>query len=102
MTFRVDLTFRAERDVDHILSYLARRSPQGAATWFARWQEVLLDLRQSAGQKSLAPENDDHDEELRHAVFKTRRGRAYRAIFTIQDDLVLITHVRGPGQDLIA
>jgi plasmid stabilization system protein ParE len=102
MTFRVHLTSRAERDVDHILDYLFQRSPQGAATWAARWDEVLVDLSRFADQKPIAPENADHDVELRHVVFKTRRGRKYRAIFFIQgDDLVLVTHVRGPGQDFL-
>ena len=29
------------------------------------------------------------------------QGKAYRAIFIIEDDLVLVTHVRGPGQDIV-
>ncbi len=102
MTFRVHLTFRAERDIDHIFNFLVERSPQGAATWTARWHDVLLELSQSANKKPLAPENEDHDQELHHVVFKTRRGKAYRAIFTIQDDLVLVTHVRGPGQAIVS
>ena len=53
-------------------------------------------------KKPLAPENDDHDQQLRHIVFKTRRGKAYRAILLVEDDLVLATHVRGPGQDIVA
>jgi len=101
MTFRVHLTFRAERDVDHILSFIVERSPQGAATWAARWHEVLQELSETANQKPIAPESEDHDHEIHHVVFKTRRGKAYRAIFIIQDDLVLITHVRGPGQDIV-
>jgi plasmid stabilization system protein ParE len=50
MIYRVDLTFRAERDVDRILQWLSERSPQGAATWDRRWQQVLDDLRTSAPQ----------------------------------------------------
>lgn len=101
MSFRVDLTYRAERDVDHILSYLTKRSPQGATTWADRWDEVLSDLATNARQKSLAPENDDHDEVLHHVVFKTRHGRKYRAIFVIRGNLVFVPHVRGPGQDRV-
>jgi len=33
MTYHVELTFQAEQDIDHILDWLRRRSPQGAATW---------------------------------------------------------------------
>lgn len=49
---------------------------------------------------SLAPENDDHEEEIRHILFKTRRGKTYRAIFIIRTDTVFVLHIRGPGQDL--
>ena len=99
MSFRVELAYRSEQDVDNILEYLLARSPQGAATWLARWDEVLVELTESADQHSLAPENDDHAEEIRHVIFRTRRGKKYRAIFAIREDCVFVTHVRGPGQN---
>lgn len=34
-------------------------------------------------------------------MFKTRKGRKYRVLFTIQDQTAIILHVRGPGQDLL-
>lgn len=80
MSFRVTLTARAERDVDHILGYLVERSPQGAATCADRWDSVLVELVESAGIKPLAPENDDHEEEIHHIAFKTPKGRKYRAV----------------------
>ena len=102
MTYRVRLTARAERDVDRILAWLAGRSPQGAATWYRRWQDVIDHLGLHAVSCPTAPENDDHEDEIRHVIFKTRRGRKYRVLFVVRDDLALIVHVRGPGQDLIA
>lgn len=102
MTYQVHLTYRAERDVDRILQWLSERSAQGATTWDRRWQQVLGDLRTSAAKYDLAPENEDHDEQIRHVTFKTRRGKKYRAIFVIRGDLALVTHVRGPGQDLVS
>ncbi|QEG35913.1 type II toxin-antitoxin system RelE/ParE family toxin [Bythopirellula goksoeyrii] len=101
MSFRVNLTLRAETDVSEILQYIRERSPQGAATWADRFDQVLAELTESANRKPLAPENGDHEEEIRHVVFKTRVGKKYRAIFLIREDLVLVTHVRGPGQDLV-
>ena len=101
MTYRVELTFRAERDVDLILKYLSERSPQGASTWAARWDEILGGLAESAERTQLAPESDDHQKILRHVVFKTRRGKKYRAIFYIDGPIVYVTHVRGPGQDVV-
>ena len=101
MKFDVILSRRAERDLDHILEYLVSRSSQGAATWLTRWDEVLAELSESADQRSLAPENDDHPEEIRHVEFKTRRGKKYRAIFEIREEAVWIAHLLGPGQNVV-
>ena len=101
MTYRVELTEQAEHDVDHILGWISNRSPQGAATWSRRFDKVLSKLRTSPDRGQLPPENNDHDAEIRHIVFKTRRGRPYRAVFVIRDDMVLVLHVRGPGQDIM-
>ena len=47
----------------------------------------------------LAPENSLATlGEVRQFLFKTRRGRTYRAVYVIMDDEVRILRVRGPGQ----
>ena len=61
--------------------------------------DVLLNKRKIT---RFIPEDEDHEEEIRHILFKTRRGKTYRAIFIIRTDTVFVLHVRGPGQDLIA
>lgn len=101
MSYRVELSARAQQDLDGILTWLHSRSPEGAAAWLARWREVLRDLAENPGQFALAPENEDHPEEIWHVLFKTRRGKKYRAIYVIQDDFVAITYLRGPGQDTV-
>ena len=101
MSYQVELTARAERDVDGILAWLAQRSSQGAMTWYERFNHVLEQLAANAEQCNLAPENEDHDEAIRHAIFKTRRGKKYRALFIIRGEQVFVLHVRGPGQDLM-
>lgn len=99
--FRVRLHWQAEHDLDEILDWLSRRSSVGAGTWYRRWLEVANNLTDSADKCPLAPENDEAELEIRHLVFKTRRGREYRAIFTIQGDTVVVLHIRGPGQDIV-
>jgi len=101
MSLPVNLTPRAERDVDHILSWLSERSPQGASAWWERWLEVLELLATADMPHSHAPENEDHAQEIFHVIFKTRRGRNYRAIYTISGSSVIVLHVRGPGQDIV-
>ena len=101
MKFHVELTRRAKDDVDVIISWIAKHSPQGARTWSLRLQSVLEALSTTAATCSLAPEDGYGDTEIRQLVFKTRRGKPYRILFTIRDDVVFIRHVRGPGQDLV-
>lgn len=101
MSAEVELSFRAVRDLDDILTWIADRSPQGARIWLARWKEVCTILSERPESCLLAPENSDHEEEIRHVVFKTRNGRKYRALFVIRGYQVFVTNLRGPGQDLV-
>ena len=41
MSRRVQLSLRAEQDLDQILNWLQQRSPQGATAWLKRWNETL-------------------------------------------------------------
>ena len=79
MSFRVRLHPQAQEDLDVILAWLSQRSPEGARTWYSRWQDVLRQLRVSATECSLAPESEGRKREIRHVIFKTRHGREYRA-----------------------
>ena len=102
MTYSVQLTANAQRNLRGILSYLQEHSPSGAATWYRRWLDVLDSLESAAGGCGPAVESPDHDVDLRQIIFKTRRGLPYRAIFTLRDDECLILPVRVPGQDLVS
>ena len=101
MSYQVELSHRAERDLDQVLSWIASRSSQGANRWLTRWNEVCGLLSERPESCSFAPENPDHDEDIRQIVFKTRGGRKYRALFVIRGDRVFITNLRGSGQDLL-
>ncbi len=47
----------------------------------------------------MAPEDEDHEDRIRQAIFKTRKGLPYRALFVQRPEAVYIIHVRGSGQD---
>lgn len=101
MKFKAHLLWRAQRDLDHILAWLNERSPQGAASWLRRWDETFTILESSANEYGLAPEGEDHEFEVRQILFRTRKGRDYRALYTIQGSEVYVMHIRAPGQDLV-
>ena len=102
MTYSVQLTANAQRNLRRILSYLQEHSPSGATTWYRRWLDVLHLLGSVAGGCGPAAESSDHDVDLRQIVFKTCRGLPYRAIFLLRDNNCLILHIRGPGQDTVS
>lgn len=49
-------------------------------------------------QYPRAAEDSLTTHEVRQCLFKTRRGRTYRALYTIVEDEVRVLRVRGPGQ----
>lgn len=103
MTYHVRPLRRARKDADSIVDWIARerKSPEGAAAWLAAYEKAVASLAHWPESYGLAPEDEYDDRELRQFLFKTRRGRTYRAIFTIQGDEIVILRVRGPGQGLL-
>ena len=58
---------------------------------------LVARLQQHADSFGAAPEQ--HSEfDVRQALFKTRRGRVYRALFLLEGSDVYLLRVRGPGQ----
>jgi plasmid stabilization system protein ParE len=80
MSTEVELSFRAEKDLDDILAWIACQSPQGARTWLARWKEVCRILSERPESCLLASENSDHEEEIAsaHRLQDTERAEIPR------------------------
>ena len=102
MSFAVSLTDGAKSDIAAILFWIRERSPMGAVAWNRSFQAVLDDIRERADRFGASPECDDHSELIRQAIFKTRRGRPYRALFIVRGQDAFIVHVRGPGQNILS
>jgi plasmid stabilization system protein ParE len=88
----------AKRDKEVIYHWLHERSPAGAASWLRAYDSTVDRLKEDARSFGEALENKDCDFSIQQALFKTPRGRVYRAIFAIEGDVVYILRVRGPGQ----
>lgn len=98
MTYRVQPTAQAEADIDRIFAWLSNRSPDGARRWYESFWGAAERLKTMPQSCVVAPESDEFDEEIRLLTFGTARGRTYRALFVIRDDLVQILCIRGPGE----
>lgn len=103
MKFHVRPLQRAKLDVVAILDWIGdqRQSPQGAANWLDAYEAAAASLTESPESHGLAPENDYVKLTVRQFLFKTRQGRTYRGLYTIEGDEVLILRVRGAGQPLL-
>lgn len=98
MKYRIRMLRRAHADFASTVAYLYERSPQGAAAWVNAFEKARHRLADYADGCSEADENYRFDIDVKQLLFKTRRGRVYRLIFTIVENEVRILRVRGPGQ----
>ncbi len=98
MSLRVRLTAEAVRNQNEFADWIMQRSVEGALAWLDALASVLDQVSTSPLSLPKAPEDDFADRELRNAFFGTRRGRVFRAIFYVDGDSVIVTHLRAPDQ----
>jgi plasmid stabilization system protein ParE len=98
MSYRVELTDRAYRDLDRLMNWLAERSPGAEERLLARFQKALIRLESNPFTCGFAFENSEFPDELRHLLFETRKGRVYRALFVVRDDVVKVLTIRAPDE----
>lgn len=101
MTHNVRILSAAQRDIERCFAFIAQRSPRGAANWFNQFAETRDSLGVDPHQRALAPESDYVSYDLRQVMFRTRKGKPYRILFTVHSGEVLVLRVRGPGQDFV-
>ena len=89
---------RARIDMDDFFNWLAHRSIQGAISWYLAFGRAVERIQAAPESCALAQESVPLRRELRQELFKTRRGRLYRAVFQIDGTHVTILRIRGPGQ----
>lgn len=98
MALPVRILPRAEKDIANIFAWLFERSPAGAHSWLSDFELAVTQLQADAHAYGFAPETGLRGFELRQLLFRTRRGRTYRGIYTLQDNVIYLLRVRGPGQ----
>lgn len=90
---------RADADIERIFVWLAKRSPQGAATWYAAFSIAIGRIVDKPMSFAVAAEALPRwNRDIRQALFKTSRGNRYRIVFELIDAEIRILRVRGPGQ----
>ncbi len=94
------VTPRARADVSSITRWIrvTRQSPDGATTWSLAFREAVRRVQVNPEIHSVVSEHELQDLGIQQISFKTRQGKRYRVIFIIENNVVQVLRVRGPGQ----
>jgi plasmid stabilization system protein ParE len=96
MSYSVDLTERAARDLRRIYTAINAEDSQQARLWFNGLERTILSLDEHPARGAAIPE----DGKLRHLLYG-RRGHRYRIIYAIVegDQVVTVLHIRHGARD---
>ncbi len=98
MAFRVETTARAKGDLDVILRWLlSRQAGDAAQRWFQGLTDAVASHSNFPSRCSLAPESTIFPFEVRQLIYG-RKPHAYRVLFTIEGDAVVVLHIRHGRQ----
>jgi plasmid stabilization system protein ParE len=86
---RVAISIRAEQEASRAYAWISERNPVRAEHWFRALHAVLLSLRVFPERCPRAPEGKRFGKEIRQVMLGE-----YRVLFRIEEDRVLIIHVR--------
>ncbi len=93
MTYRVEISDAAQGEAEAAFFWMLRRSPAGAAKWYAGLLAAIASLDTLPRRCPLARENAQFDREIRQLLYG--RGRsAYRVLF-------MVVEPNGPGEDAV-
>jgi plasmid stabilization system protein ParE len=96
MAYRVDITERAEHDLERIYVTIEADSSEQARVWFNGLERAVLSLDEHPARGTPFLE----DSELRHLLYG-RKGHRYRIIYKIdeQSGIVTVLHIRHGARD---
>jgi plasmid stabilization system protein ParE len=99
--FRLNVLAKASQDAAAIVRWLTKRSSAGALHWVDAFNKALDNITSDPLRFGEAPERVRIPVPIRQVLFKTRRGKFYRAVFIVVDAEVRVLRVRGPHQRLL-
>lgn len=98
MTYHVDLTKRASRDLRRLYQDIDAVNSIHARDWFNGLEAAILSLDENPSRNPVAPEN----KALRHLLYGSR-SYVYRVIYRIDEaqHLVTVLHIRHGSRQAI-
>src|SRR5687767_12557742 len=96
MSFRVELSRRAEADVREAYDYIRVHGPADPDAWRDGLSETLASLERFPEACGYAPEHEFAVEEIRQALYGP-----YRILFTIRGDEVYVIAIRHGARQFL-
>lgn len=93
MTYRVEITETAKKELLEAYAWIREESPNQANKWLKDIFTAVQTLKEFPLRCPVAPENDLFPLEVRQ-LFYGRFPGTYRILFFVQDDIVYISHIR--------
>jgi plasmid stabilization system protein ParE len=95
MVFRVDLTRRAEADLEELYGWVVGRAPSQGAAWFNGLEKAIASLDRLPERCPGAPESVDPQRPVRALHYGGAR-HVYRVLFWVDDTarIVNVLHIR--------
>ena len=102
MRYRVEMSARAELDLDVTIAWLTRRgvSASTANRWLNRLLSATATLERDPQRCALAPEAEELGIEVRELLFG-RRPNVYRILFVLESQTVNVVHIRHSARDAL-
>jgi len=96
--YRIVMQPEAADSMEAAFQWIEADSPEHARKWAKGVMDAIESLRVFPRRYALAPENDTFPQEIRH-LLHGKRGGIYRIIFTVQEDVVNVLHIRHGAQE---
>ena len=94
MTFRVELSDRAQADVAAIYDWLhLQQAGDAGERWFVALRGAIASLSMHPSRCAIAPESRDAPIEVRQLLYG-QNPDVYRILFAIENDVVHVLHIR--------
>ncbi|MCH8829097.1 MAG: type II toxin-antitoxin system RelE/ParE family toxin [Planctomycetes bacterium] len=89
MEYRIELSSRAERDIEESFAYIHSDAPLNAVNWRRGLEAKLGLLARMPTIFGAAPENRDSSRDAKQFIY----GR-YRILYTVEADVVFVLSIR--------
>jgi toxin ParE1/3/4 len=100
VAYQVELTLRAERDLEHLYDRILANDSASASRWFNGLEETIQTLERLPRRCPIAPESRKAKRRLRHLLYGAKRD-VYRIIFEINESskIVSVLTIRHTAMD---